>query len=85
MDAPDEKAVPPRSILEKLLVKKWEYSVPRFFLGLRLAIGVILDAVGILLLPHTPLALLPLAFAALAFALGPYIYLKVTQIRPAAS
>lgn len=73
-----------QSILEKLLVKKWEYSVPRFFLGLRLAIGVTLDVVGILLLPHTPLALLPLAFSALAFALGPYIYLKVTQIRPAA-
>jgi len=54
-------------------------------LGLRLAIGVILDAVGILLIPQTYLGLLPLAFAALAFALGPYIYVKVTQSRPAAS
>jgi hypothetical protein len=81
----DGNAASRQSLLEKLLVKQWEYSVPRFFLGLRLAIGVILDVVGILLLPHTPLALLPLAFAALAFALGPYIYLKVTQIRPAAS
>ena len=52
----DGNAVPRRSVFEKLLVKKWEYSVPRFFLGLRLAIGVILDAVGILLLPHTHLA-----------------------------
>ena len=40
--------VPHRSILEKLLVKKWEYSFPRFFLGLRLAIGVILVAAGLL-------------------------------------
>src|ERR1017187_5519788 len=67
----DENAVPRRSILEKLLVKKWEYSFPPFFLGLRLAIGVILVAVGILLLPHTYLGLLPLAFAALAFVFGP--------------
>ena len=70
----DENAVPRRSILAKLLVRKWEYSFPRAFLGLRLAIGVILVAVGILLLPHTYLGLLPLAFAALAFVLGPYIY-----------
>ena len=69
----DGNAVPRRSVFEKLLVKKWEYSFPRAFLGLRLAIGVILDAVGILLLPHTHLALLPLAFAALAFVFGPYI------------
>jgi hypothetical protein len=81
----DENAVPRRSILEKLLVKKWEYSFPSFFLGLRLAIGVTLDAVGVLLLPHIYLGLLPLAFAALAFALGPYICIKVNQSRPAAS
>jgi hypothetical protein len=85
MRTSDENAVPRRSILEKLLVKKWEYSFPRFFLGLRLAIGVILVAVGILLLPHTYLGLLPLAFAVLAFVFGPYIYNKVTQSRPAAS
>jgi hypothetical protein len=81
----DENAVPRRSILEKLLVKKWEYSLPRVFLGLRLAIGVILVAVGILLLPHTCLGLLPLPFAALAFVFGPYIYNKVTESRTAAS
>jgi len=81
----DENAVPRRSILEKLLVKSWEYRFPRFFLGLRLAIGVTLDAVAVLLLPHTHLGLLPLAFAALAFALGPYIYIKVNQSCPAAS
>ena len=57
----DENAVPRRSILEKLLVKSWEYRFPRFFLGLRLAIGVTLDAVAVLLLPHTDLGLLPLA------------------------
>lgn len=83
MRTPDESAAPRKSILEKLLVKKWEYSFPRFFLGLRLAIGVILVVVGVLLLPHTYLGLLPLAFAALAFVLGPYIYTKVTQGRPA--
>ena len=80
-----ENAVPRRSILKKVLVRKWEYSLPRFFLGLRLAIGAILVVVGILLLPQTYLGLLPLAFAALAFVLGPYIYLKVTQSRPAAA
>jgi hypothetical protein len=81
----DENAAPRRSIPEKLLVKKWEYPYPRVLLGLRLAIGVILVAVGILLLPHTHLGLLPLAFAALAFVGGPYIYNKVTQSRPTAS
>ena len=81
----DENAIPQRSILEKLVVRKWEYPYPRVLLGLRIAIGVILVAVGIFLLPHTYLGLLPLAFAALAFVGGPYIYCKVTQSRPAAS
>ena len=85
MHPSDENAVPRRSILEKLLVRKWEYPYPRVLLGLRLAIGVVLVAVGILLLPHTYLGLLPVAFAALAFVGGPYIYRKVAQSRPAAS
>jgi hypothetical protein len=79
-----ENAVPERSILEKLLVRRWEYPYPRVLLGLRLAIGVILVVVGILLLPHTYLGLLPLAFAALAFVGGPYIYRKVAQRQPTA-
>jgi hypothetical protein len=81
----DENAVPQRSILEKLLVRKWEYPYPRVLLGLRLVIGAVLVAVGILLLPHTYLGLLPLAFAVLAFVGGPYIYGKVAQSRPTAS
>ena len=81
----EESAVPRRSILERLLVKKWEYSFPRFFLGLRLAIGGTLVVVGILLLPHTYLGVLPLAFAVLAFVLGPYIYNKVTRSRAVVS
>lgn len=81
----DENAAPQQSILEKLLIKKWEYPYPRVLLGLRLAIGVVLVVVGILLLPDTYLGLLPLAFAALAFAGGPYIYSKVTHSRPAVS
>jgi hypothetical protein len=85
MRLPDGNAAPQRSILAKLLVKRWEYWHPRVLLGLRLAIGGTLVAVGILLLPHTYLGLLPLAFAALAFVLGPYIYRQVTQSRPAAS
>jgi hypothetical protein len=84
MRPPYENAVPQRSILEKLLVGKWEYPYPRVLLALRLAIGVTLVAVGILLLPHTYLGLLPLAFAALSFVGGPYIYRKVTQSRRAA-
>jgi hypothetical protein len=50
-----------------------------------MAIGFILVAAGIHLLPHTYLALLPLAFAALAFVFGPYTYNKVIQGRPAPS
>ena len=85
MGPSDGNAAPQRSILVKLLVKRWEYWHPRVLLGLRLAIGVILVVVGILLLPHTYLGLLPLAFAALAFVGGPYIYNKVTQSRPPGS
>ncbi len=81
MRPPEENAAPSRSILAKVLVRKWEYPYPRVLLGLRLAVGGTLVAVGILLLPHTYLGLLPLAFAALAFAGGPYIYTKVTQSR----
>ena len=67
-----------------MLVKKWEYSFPRFFLGLRLTLGVLV-AVGILLLPQTSLGVLPLAFAVLCFVFGRYIYIKVNQSRPAVS
>ena len=79
----DESAVPRRSILEKLLIKKWEYSFPAFsslVCALPLASPSSLSASCC---SRTPvLGLLPLAFAALAFVFGPYIYNKVTRSRP---
>jgi len=84
MHSPDENAAPPRSILTKLLVRKWEYRYPRTLLGLRLGAGGVTFGFGILLLRYRIWwGLLPLAAAALAFWGGPYIY-KVTQSRPAA-
>jgi hypothetical protein len=71
----DENGALPRSILTKLLVRKWEYRHPRFFLRVRLASGLIDLALGILLLRYKSYwGLLPLAGGVLALSLGPYIY-----------
>ena len=63
-----------RSILERLLVRSWEYRRPRRYAGVRIACGIfnVVLGVGLLASVHWagPLALLgvlPLAGAALIF------------------
>ncbi len=65
---------PPRSILERLLIREFEYHRPRLYTGVRTACGIFNVAVGVALLASVhwtgPLALLgalPLAGAALIF------------------
>jgi hypothetical protein len=63
-----------RSILERLLVRPWEYRRPRRYAGVRIACGIFNAVLGVALLASVhwagPLALLgvlPLAGAALIF------------------
>ena len=65
---------PSRSVLERLLVRSWEYRRPRRYAGVRIACGIFNVILGVVLLASTnwtgPLALLgvlPLAGAALIF------------------
>ncbi|MGH3289516.1 MAG: hypothetical protein ACRDPD_33370 [Streptosporangiaceae bacterium] len=65
---------PSRSVLERLLVRSWEYRRPRRYAGVRIACGIFNVVLGVALLASAhwtgPLALLgvlPLAGAALIF------------------
>ena len=64
-----------RSVLERFLVRSWEYRRPRRYAGVQLACGIFNVVLGVALLASVhwagPLALLgvlPLAGAALSFA-----------------
>jgi len=58
-----------RPVLERVLVRSWEYRRPRLAVGVRLACAIFNIALGVLLLALAPwlasLGLLPLAGAAL--------------------
>ncbi len=63
-----------RSVLQRVLVRSWEYRRPRLAVGVRLACGIFNVALGVLLLalvawlgPLALLGVLPLAGAALIF------------------
>jgi len=65
---------PPRSDLEKLLVRSWEYRHPRRYARVRIACGIFNVVLGVALLASVPwtgplalLGVLPLAGAALIF------------------
>jgi hypothetical protein len=65
---------PPRSALERFLVRSWEYRRPRRYAGVRIACGIFNVVLGVALLasvhwtgPLGLLGLLPLAGAALIF------------------
>src|SRR5947208_1978256 len=74
MYASNDNSRSSRSVLERLLVRSWEYRRPRLALGVRLACGIFNVALGVLLLasvhwlgPLALLAVLPVAGAALIF------------------
>jgi hypothetical protein len=68
-------AIPPsRSVLERLLIRSWEYRRPRRYADVRIACGIFNVVLGVALLASVPwtgplalLGVLPLAGAALIF------------------
>jgi hypothetical protein len=70
---PTAGTIPPsRSVLERLLVRSWEYRRPRRYAGVRIACGIFNVVIGVALLasvhwagPLAWLGVLPLAGAAL--------------------
>jgi hypothetical protein len=71
---PTPPRIPPRSILIRVLVRRWDYRHPRFWVGLRLAcaiwnlaLGVLLVASGHWLGQPAWLGLVPLTGSALLF------------------
>ena len=81
MHAPTENAAPPRSVLNRLVLRSWDYRHPRVWAGVRFAVGIWLVFLGGLLLADGYLwATLLLVAAALLFCVG---YLNVTATRSA--
>jgi hypothetical protein len=65
---------PSRSVVERLLIRSWEYRRPRHYAGVRIACGIFNVVLGVALLASAPwtgslalLGMLPLAGAALIF------------------
>ena len=74
MYASNDNSRSSRSVLERLLVRSWEYRRPHLAVDVRLACGIFNVALGVLLLALVPwlgplalLGVLPLAGAALIF------------------
>jgi hypothetical protein len=81
MDAPTGNAAPPRSVLNRLLLRSWDYRHPRVWAGVRFAVGIWLVFLGGLLLSDGYLwAALLLMAAAVLFWVG---YLDMTAARSA--
>ena len=74
MDAANDSPPSPQPVLQRVLIRSWEYRRPRLAVGVRLASGIFNVALGVLLLALVPwlgplalLGVLPLAGAALIF------------------
>jgi hypothetical protein len=83
MHAPTGNAAPPRSVLNRLLLRSWDYRHPRVWAGVRYAVGIWLVFLSGLLLSDGYLwatLLLVAAAAAVLFWVG---YLDMTAARPA--
>ena len=81
MHAPTGNAAPPRSVLNRLLLRSWDYRHPRVWAGVRFAVGIWLVFLGGLLLSDGYLwATLLLVAAAVLFWVG---YLDMIAARSA--
>jgi hypothetical protein len=81
MHAPAGNAAPPRSVLNRLVLRSWGYRYPRGWAGVRFAVGICLVFVGGLLLADGYLwATLLLLVAALLLWVG---YLDLIAARSA--
>jgi signal transduction histidine kinase len=83
MRASDDYVPPQRSVLERILIRSWEYRRLRFLAGLRIGAGFVLVGLGFITLvggSFTPKAVVWAAFflvlAALQFSVG-YWYLAI--------
>ena len=83
MHAPAENAAPPRSVLNRLVLRSWDYRHPRVWVGVRFAVGIWLVFLGGLLLADGYLwaTLLLLVAAAVLFWVG-YLDLIATRFTP---
>ena len=76
---------PPRSVLEKLLVRSWEYRRPRRYAGVRIACGIFNVVLGVALLASVPWAgPLALLGGALALAGAALIFWTVRRLQASA-
>ena len=81
MHVPTGGTAPPRSVLNRLLLRSWGYRHPRVWAGVRFAVGICLVFLGGLLLSDGYLwATLLLMAAAVLFWAG---YLDMAAARPA--
>jgi hypothetical protein len=85
MRAADDYVPPQRSVLERILIRSWEYRRLRFLAGLRIGAGVVCVGLGFITLvggSFTPKAIAWAAFflvlAALQFSVG-YWYLAIVR------
>ena len=85
MRASDDYVTPRRSVLERILIRSWEYRRLRFFAGVHIAAGVVGLGLGFITLvggSFTPKAVVWAAFflvlAALQFSVG-YWYLAIVR------
>ena len=81
MHAPTGNVAPRRSVLNRLLLRSWDYRHPRVWAGVRYAVGICLVFLSGLLLSDGYLwATLLLVAAAVLFWVG---YRDMTAARPA--
>jgi hypothetical protein len=50
MHAPDDNVPPRRPVLERILIRSWEYRHLRAWAGVRIAFGVVLAVLGVITL-----------------------------------
>jgi hypothetical protein len=82
MHAPTENAAPPRSVLDRLVLRSWDYRHPRVWTGVRFAVGIWLVFLGGLLLADGYLWATLLLVAAAVLLWAGYLDLIAARFTP---
>ena len=82
MHAPTENAAPPRSVLNRLVLRSWDYRHPRVWAGARFAVGIWLVFLGGLLLADGYLWATLLLVAAAVLLWAGYLDLIAARFTP---
>jgi hypothetical protein len=82
MHAPTENAAPPRSVLNRLMLRSWDYRRPRVWAGVRFAVGIWLVFLGGLLLADGYLWATLLLVAAAVLLWAGYLDLIAARFTP---